>query len=38
MQAGLSVAVLLLLIGGFIITSLGVTGLYVGKIFGQVNY
>jgi dolichol-phosphate mannosyltransferase len=32
-----SVAVLLLLIGGFIITSLGVTGLYIGKIFGQVK-
>jgi dolichol-phosphate mannosyltransferase len=32
-----SVSVLLLLIGGFIITSLGVTGLYVGKIFGQVK-
>jgi polyisoprenyl-phosphate glycosyltransferase len=32
-----SVSVLLLVIGGFIITSLGVTGLYVGKIFGQVK-
>jgi polyisoprenyl-phosphate glycosyltransferase len=32
-----SVAVLLLIIGGFIITSLGVTALYVGKIFGQVK-
>ena len=32
-----SVAVLLLLVGGFIITSLGVTGLYIGKIFGQVK-
>jgi dolichol-phosphate mannosyltransferase len=32
-----SVAVLLLLVGGFIITSLGVTALYVGKIFGQVK-
>ena len=32
-----SVAVLLLLIGGFIITSLGVTGLYIGKIFAQVK-
>jgi glycosyltransferase involved in cell wall biosynthesis len=32
-----SVSVLLLLVGGFIITSLGVTGLYVGKIFGQVK-
>ena len=28
---------LLLLLGGFIIISLGVTGLYVGKIFGQVK-
>ena len=32
-----SVAVLLLIVGGFIITSLGVTALYVGKIFGQVK-
>jgi glycosyltransferase involved in cell wall biosynthesis len=32
-----SVAVLLLLVGGFIITSLGVTGLYVGRIFAQVK-
>lgn len=32
-----SVAVLVLVVGGFIITSLGVTGLYVGKIFGQVK-
>jgi glycosyltransferase involved in cell wall biosynthesis len=32
-----SVAVLLLVVGGFIITSLGVTALYVGKIFGQVK-
>jgi polyisoprenyl-phosphate glycosyltransferase len=32
-----SLAVLLLLLGGFIILSLGVTGLYVGKIFGQVK-
>jgi polyisoprenyl-phosphate glycosyltransferase len=32
-----SVAVLLLIVGGFIIISLGVTGLYVGKIFGQVK-
>jgi glycosyltransferase involved in cell wall biosynthesis len=32
-----SVAVLLLIVGGFIITSLGVTGLYIGKIFGQVK-
>jgi dolichol-phosphate mannosyltransferase len=32
-----SLAVLLLLIGGFIITSTGVTGLYIGKIFSQVK-
>lgn len=32
-----SLAVLLLLLSGFIIMSLGVTGLYVGKIFGQVK-
>jgi dolichol-phosphate mannosyltransferase len=32
-----SLAVLLLLIGGFIIISLGVTGLYVGTIFKQVK-
>jgi polyisoprenyl-phosphate glycosyltransferase len=32
-----SVAVLLLIVGGFIVISLGVTGLYVGKIFGQVK-
>lgn len=32
-----SLAVLLLLLGGFIIMSLGVTGLYVGKIFSQVK-
>ena len=32
-----SLAVLLLLLSGFIILSLGVTGLYVGKIFGQVK-
>lgn len=32
-----SLAVLLLLIGGFIIISTGVTGLYIGKIFGQVK-
>jgi glycosyltransferase involved in cell wall biosynthesis len=32
-----SLAVLLLLLGGFIIISLGVTALYVGKIFGQVR-
>jgi polyisoprenyl-phosphate glycosyltransferase len=32
-----SLGVLLLLVGGFIIISLGVTGLYVGKIFGQVK-
>ena len=29
---------LLLLIGGFIIVSTGVTGLYIGKIFSQVKY
>jgi len=32
-----SLAVLILLLGGFMILSLGVTGLYVGKIFGQVK-
>ena len=32
-----SVAVLLLLIGGFIIMSTGVTGLYIGKVFEQVK-
>jgi dolichol-phosphate mannosyltransferase len=32
-----SLAVLLLLLSGFIIMSLGVTGLYVGKIFSQVK-
>jgi polyisoprenyl-phosphate glycosyltransferase len=32
-----SLAVLLLLIGGFIIISTGVTGLYIGKIFDQVK-
>jgi polyisoprenyl-phosphate glycosyltransferase len=32
-----SLAVLLLVLGGFILLSLGVTGLYVGKIFGQVK-
>ncbi len=32
-----SVAVLLLLLTGFLITSLGVVGLYVGKIFEQVK-
>jgi dolichol-phosphate mannosyltransferase len=32
-----SLAVLFLVIGGFIITSLGVTSLYVGKIFEQVK-
>lgn len=30
-------AVLLLLIGGFIITSTGVTGLYIGRVFQQVK-
>lgn len=32
-----SIAVLLLLLSGFLITSLGVVGLYVGKIFEQVK-
>jgi glycosyltransferase involved in cell wall biosynthesis len=32
-----SIAVLLLVIGGFIIVSTGVTGLYIGKIFQQVK-
>ena len=32
-----SLAVLLLVLGGFILLSLGVTGLYIGKIFGQVK-
>ena len=32
-----SLAVLILLIGGFIIMSTGVTGLYIGKIFEQVK-
>jgi glycosyltransferase involved in cell wall biosynthesis len=32
-----SLAVLVLLIGGFIIASTGVTGLYIGKIFSQVK-
>jgi dolichol-phosphate mannosyltransferase len=32
-----SLGVLILLIGGFIIVSTGVTGLYIGKIFGQVK-
>ena len=32
-----SLAVLILLVGGFIILSTGVTGLYVGKIFEQVK-
>ena len=32
-----SLAVLLLLVGGFIIVSTGVTGLYIGKIFQQVK-
>jgi polyisoprenyl-phosphate glycosyltransferase len=32
-----SLAVLLLLVGGFIIMSTGVTGLYIGKIFDQVK-
>ena len=32
-----SLAVLILVTGGFIITSTGVTGLYIGKIFDQVK-
>jgi len=32
-----SLAVLLLIIGGFIIISTGITGLYIGKIFDQVK-
>ena len=32
-----SLAVLTLLVGGFIIVSTGVTGLYIGKIFQQVK-
>jgi glycosyltransferase involved in cell wall biosynthesis len=32
-----SLAVLILLIGGFIIVSTGVTGLYIGKVFRQVK-
>ena len=32
-----SVAVLTLMIGGFIIVSTGVTGLYMGKVFEQVK-
>jgi glycosyltransferase involved in cell wall biosynthesis len=32
-----SLAVLILLVGGFIIVSTGVTGLYIGKIFQQVK-
>ncbi|MFY9579261.1 MAG: glycosyltransferase family 2 protein [Gaiellaceae bacterium] len=32
-----SIAVLILLIGGFIIVSTGVTGLYIGKVFSQVK-
>jgi dolichol-phosphate mannosyltransferase len=32
-----SLAVLILLVGGFIIISTGVTGLYIGKIFDQVK-
>jgi glycosyltransferase involved in cell wall biosynthesis len=33
----ISVMVVLLLIGGFIITSTGVTGLYIGRVFQQVK-
>lgn len=36
-QGWTSLGVLLLLIGGFIIVSTGVTGLYIGKIFTQVK-
>lgn len=32
-----SLAVLVLILSGFVLVSLGVTGLYVGKIFGQVK-
>jgi dolichol-phosphate mannosyltransferase len=32
-----SLAVLILIVGGFIIMSTGVTGLYIGKIFDQVK-
>jgi len=32
-----SLAVLILLVGGFIIISTGVTGLYIGKLFEQVK-
>jgi dolichol-phosphate mannosyltransferase len=32
-----SIVVLLLLIGGFIIMSTGVAGLYIGKVFDQVK-
>ena len=32
-----SLAVLILIIGGFIIMSTGVTGLYIGKIYDQVK-
>jgi len=32
-----SLIVLFLLIGGFIIASTGITGLYIGKIFEQVK-
>jgi dolichol-phosphate mannosyltransferase len=32
-----SLVVLILLVGGFIITSTGITGLYIGKIFDQVR-
>jgi dolichol-phosphate mannosyltransferase len=32
-----SVMVLILVIGGFIITSTGVTGLYIGRVFQQVK-
>ena len=36
-RAGRALAVLLLIVGGFIIIEPGVTGLYIGKIFDQVK-
>jgi hypothetical protein len=32
-----SIAVILLLVSGFIIVSTGITGLYIGKVFEQVR-
>jgi hypothetical protein len=32
-----SLAVLILVIGGFVIMSTGITGLYIGKVFDQVK-